>query len=103
MFDLLNGGHQGQIAHRPNIGPAQGHEQIDIGRPRADAFELEQAIADGGIVPALECLEIELAVQNCLCQMATIAGLLPAKANGFEMVIVQFEKSFRCQRIDRRA
>jgi hypothetical protein len=45
LFDGLHGDFQREIAAGPDIRAAQGHQEIDIGGPGADALDLNQGPA----------------------------------------------------------
>ena len=53
-FDLLGGGRQGEVAVRPDVRAAEGHQQIDVGRPGADVANLDQPAAGRFVVDPAE-------------------------------------------------
>ena len=65
-----------QVAGRPDIGAAFREQQIDFGRPAADALDLDQLL-DRLLVVLGQVGEVELARQDQLREAPRIAGLLP--------------------------
>jgi hypothetical protein len=83
---------------RPHIRPAQGHEQVDVGRPGPDALEVDQGRPRPRIAHPLESIGIKSAIQNTLGKPAGIAGLLPAEADLLEGRVVELQHGRRGDR-----
>jgi len=65
-LDTLRRGRQCQVAARPGIRATQDHQQIDVCRPRPDAFHGRQASLHLGVVECIEIRKIEPAIQDRL-------------------------------------
>src|SRR5262249_15306023 len=88
---------QTEIAGRPNIGTAEGKDQVDLSAPPADPpechpFGRRQVVGGSG-----EPGEIELPLAHRPGETATIRRLLPAKAAGAQGRLVERAKRRRGQ------
>ena len=94
-FDFLGRDQQAQIADGPDIRSPQRHQQINIHRPIADAFEPFERGADGGVFLFVQAVQIKFAFEQGPGERANVLRLLAAETDGFERDVVQREKGFR--------
>src|SRR5256712_4786014 len=93
---------QGEVAARPDVRPAQGHEQVDVGAPRADAFLFNELEADRLVLERAEAGRIELAVHDRARERTDVASFLPAEADRPQCHVVELQPSRRGRRSDER-
>jgi hypothetical protein len=59
-LDLVGRGGEGEVAGRPHVGAPERHQQVDVRRPRADAFDLQQLGARLYVAEAGEPFHVQL-------------------------------------------
>ena len=78
-LDLLCGSGQSQITHRPDVGTAKGHKEIDVGRPWTHAGKLQQDCTDCLIAQLGNGGEVEGAGKERSGERVTVGCLLPSE------------------------
>src|SRR2546426_4795529 len=78
-LDLLCGSGQSQITHRPDVGPAKSHKEIDVGGPWTHAGKLQQDGTDCLIAQLANGGEVERAGKERSGERATVGCLLPGE------------------------
>ena len=73
----MGGDRQGEVALRPDIRAAEGHQQIDIGGPGADTAYVDQPAADRVVVDSAEATQVERPIHQLSGDAQTIARFLP--------------------------
>ncbi len=80
LFNLLCGSGQSQITHRPDVGPAKSHQEIDVSGPRTDAGKLQQNGTDCFIAQLGNGGEVERARKEGSGESVTVGCLLSGEA-----------------------
>src|SRR2546422_8816421 len=78
-LDLLCGSGQSQITHRPDVGTAKGHKEIDVGRPWTHAGKLQQDCTHCFIAQLGNGGEVERAGKEGSGESATVSCLLSSE------------------------
>ena len=80
-------GMQSYVAARHDIGPKHRHQQVNIRRPGADAFEFDEFGFDLVIGQGMNGIEIDVLLDDRFGQMACVGSFLRAKTDSFEIGI----------------
>jgi hypothetical protein len=59
LFHTLHGQRQRQITQRPGIGPAQHHQQVNLGRPGANAFDADEHLPRLGVIQPGQAMQLQ--------------------------------------------
>src|SRR5690606_26946082 len=77
--DASEAGLDREVARGPDVGPAFGEQQVDLGGPAADTLDPDELL-DRFLVVAGQSVEIELASRYALAQRARVTILLARQA-----------------------
>lgn len=92
-LQLLHGDHQCEVSGGPRVGPSERAQQVDVRRPRADSFHLQQLRLHRHVVQLAECFEIEFAAGDRTREVSAVGGLLATEARASEFGVVEFEET----------
>jgi hypothetical protein len=88
-LDLADRGGEREIAHRPDVAPAERHQEIDVSGPRADTPQLDQLRACAVVIQIDEAVWIKLARDDRLRQPTHIRRLLPRESGALQRRVVE--------------
>ena len=71
-----------EIADRPDVGPPERHQQVDVGGPSTDTEQGDEAAASPVVVGRRDRLGIEPSVQRGRRELDDVAGLLTGQPGG---------------------
>ncbi len=83
------------VAAGYDVRPQHCHQQINIARPFADAFQLDEFGFDRGIGQTVQGVEVDVLIEHSLGQMTGVGGLLPAESDRFQIGVVDRQYPFR--------
>ena len=98
-FDFAGGDDQRPVADGPHVCPAQGHEQVDVRGPGADAFEGGEGGLGFGIGQVRHAVQVQFPGQDGVGQEAGVADLLAAKTNPAQGFVVQGQEALGRERV----
>jgi len=100
IFYFLDGGGEREIAGRPNVGAAEGAEEINVGGPAADSFQGDEFFASVIVVKRVESVEIELVLVDGAGEEARIVRFLAAEAELAHLDFGELEEFFGSEGAD---
>lgn len=87
---FLDGSGEGEIVDRPDVGAAEGAEQINVRSPVADAFEGGEHFAGGIVVEIVEVAKIEIAAGERIGEKARVKSFLATEADAKQLSVGEF-------------
>ncbi len=75
---------EGEVAGGPDVGAAQGHQQVDVGAPPPDAHDAREHRPRVVVIRRGDRIKVEPAIEHVACQPDEIARLLPGLASSAE-------------------
>lgn len=95
--ELVPGGMQGDVTLWHNVGPAKSHQEVNVGCPFADAFELCELGFDLRVIKGLQPVEVDAPFDHGFGEVTGIRGLLPAEAVRSQLLIGALDQTVRRQ------
>src|SRR5580765_4505391 len=89
---LLRRDCQSEISRRPDVRPAQHHQQINIRRPASDTFDFDKLGFYSSVIHRTQRVEIKQAFENRASEFASVYTFLAAEPDCFQCRVIQFEK-----------
>ena len=100
LFYFLDGGGEREIADGPDVGAAQGAEEINVGGPAADPFEGDEFFAGVVVVKFVQRVEIELFLLHGFGEQARVVRFLAAEAELAHFDFGELEEFFGSEGAD---
>jgi hypothetical protein len=88
----LGGSRERDVATRPDVRPAQGHEEVDVGRPGADPGDRRQRRTGSFVGPAPESDEVQRARDDGPRECDDVARLLARQSRVAEGTLADLEE-----------
>src|SRR5207248_10256664 len=86
---LLNCGGKREVAGGPDVRPTKRAQQINVGRPAADALEGHEHFVRGVVREAVEIAQVKVSAGERFGKQAGVKSFLPAEADAQQLGVIQ--------------